>query len=1425
MPGPVKFAGELALDPLTYVSSGLLSGISKAKYVAPILQRIPGGVPAAEAAISGMKSYEGAVDEAFKSGSDLVRGIANNYVPLTVAKNNARSILTKTLPEGLVNNLLDSIPNEYTGVPVGAITGPINKAVPNLGLPTILKFPDTKILKQQIAYNTVWQATHNAFSDRGINIFQPDETLDYGKTLRDIVRNPQDEKDFIAASIIRRPTLLTKTDLGRLNSSVGGILNRDVATDSHVLHLNEVLNTYHLGEIDEGTAVQALSQMFGVSAKANPDATEPLHRLLSNRDTATTEFINDLTKRTPQEITNILAGRAKDRAGKEFDLRVTQERAAGTYMDKFLTGFDNVYTTVYKNFALRYIVSPVSMLYLGFLGYPVGNAVESYARHIVGGGGFDFPIHSANFNIENGLLDAPPELFKESSRQAFVAKEIVARASGTPLDYPTSWVRDLLVEPGSKVEQAIRRHYWNSALSQELDNVYFAKGLSARTDFQDWFQAATPPDVGSDPKFAGLSQTIADSVSRMGVKAVAQGESAVNGIKNAIDTGLFNREKLAADLLDNEDFADLHPTSRMIMRDWARTGEASSAGASSMVDRVIDNEKKLVEVAPNVLAEKFRGLSNKIITRAKTPTFGSADLYQNVNDLRALFEQYASIPEMLRMREYDVLQANQLKGIDTAAIHDKFAKDLKDSMEAVDKAIQPAYTQLVGQADRLGLRPEVENYVNALRAQQDALALSWSKDAEFREGFFKQKPNRRLQSTWDDPQTGYFPQRKAIWDGFAEKQAVLSHQATEARLGLETAIKGQKEREAAFNARLTEIRMASEDAAHVESSISEGRTAEEIATDIPGEVRSGGYTTQVSELDARNASDDEYRRILSTGSRQLNDAGTKYANWKEKAHAYAESERRQYGGITPESIQREQSASETSGGIGVTENVRPAENGANDITGNGPSADSAGTIPTADFIAREYANKDALRPRINNRIQQAISNPAITDAHKQELINYVDNLNKVFNSLDQSKRKVLNDSLKEAVSRTRERYFQAYINYDDQTIFDFLAKHIFPFWVYESRRWPYLANTALKFPGLAAAYNNYMDKTDQGYVNIGEIPYDVNPLRGTVLGGIKRAVGADQPLRQTDGLAGALESIEATFGKFGFYLGPHISIPSQFIRGEGGQSLPELFSSAINMGRAADIPGAAGIQNLLPDPFRDYYVRQILASQNLEPDKVYERAADDPNSMEAKALDLAQRQAGIVGTVLGQTGVLRYRTSEYSDYLSKRAEAIEKITGISVQKQAELRQQGISISQVSTLTPAQRQELAALPGTTAFQEVAEPLLNPVAQRLRKSQRDFFDAIKAERERVTADQEADDRRFEGGIISGVEWRKRYQDRSGRVSDMVNDLKKTEAYKNVPISSDEQVAARQRFNLPPLTQSPCRYRTERILQYQTTNRRCD
>jgi len=341
-----------------------------------------------------------------------------------------------------------------------------------------------------------------------------------------------------------------------------------------------------------------------------------------------------------------------------------------------------------------------------------------------------------------------------------------------------------------------------------------------------------------------------------------------------------------------------------------------------------------------------------------------------------------------------------------------------------------------------------------------------------------------------------------------------------------------------------------------------------------------------------------------------------------------------------------------------------------------------------------------------------------------------------------------------------------------------------------------------------------MNQTNQGYIPLGELPFDMNPLRGSVLGAISRLSEQDRPLKYTQGLQGALDAIDATLGKFGLYMGPAFSIPSNIIRGSGGASAPPTMNMVLNVAHASPIPILSGVagsveQNVLPSPFRDYYTRMIIASQGMEPDKVYQGAMDDPDGKQgndAAVLDAASKQADLVNIILQQTGVLRFRTEEYKQYQDARKGAIHQMTGITPQQQDDLQQQGKTLNQVAVLNPAQQSQLSAVPGTKEFSEISQPLLNPFAQKIRLAQREFYGTLDTERQTVLNEQVADDRRLQNGIISGTEWRKRYQDRAGRMSDMFDDLKKSPAYAKVPVTPEEQTQMRDRFNLPPYVDSP-------------------
>jgi hypothetical protein len=451
----------------------------------------------------------------------------------------------------------------------------------------------------------------------------------------------------------------------------------------------------------------------------------------------------------------------------------------------------------------------------------------------------------------------------------------------------------------------------------------------------------------------------------------------------------------------------------------------------------------------------------------------------------------------------------------------------------------------------------------------------------------------------------------------------------------------------------------------------------------------------------------------------------------------------------------------------------------------------------------------------------------MTPEAEQYLSGTLDKIYQEYSALPPEAKGIMDDATKAAVDRTNQMHSQAFTNYDSRNNFDKMMLHFVPFWMHESRRWPWLARTFVGKPSIASMWNSYQANTDQGYVPLHEAPvvggminmipggnsWQVNPFRLISPFNPIQPTNQFRPSYFTGGLSGAMQNIDQTMQQLGVNFGDMFDIPEAVAqRGIGGginEIMPPPIRSALGLARGSNIPGvtqlAANIQQMLPDPYRDYYTRMILASQGFEPDKVYNGALDG-DSTDTATLDVAQQQSSLVGAVLAQSGVLRYRTPEYSAYQQARAQAVESMTGISVYDQNQLKNQGTSIQQLKSLTPMQREELANQPGAKAFNELSEPLLNPAAQKMRELQNQFYATIDDERDTSNQDQTKDDGRLQGGLISGVEWRRRYQDRAQNVSRLIDDLKKSPAYKNVPVSSDEQAAARARFNLPPFVQSP-------------------
>ncbi len=523
------------------------------------------------------------------------------------------------------------------------------------------------------------------------------------------------------------------------------------------------------------------------------------------------------------------------------------------------------------------------------------------------------------------------------------------------------------------------------------------------------------------------------------------------------------------------------------------------------------------------------------------------------------------------------------------------------------------------------------------------------------------------------------------------------------------------------------------------------------------------------------------------------------------------------GNATPESIINPSSTATESQISGA------AANGSINAGGNA-SAVNEPPDPNS-WLGAQYANLEStIRPRIEQVIAEQTANPKITEEAVSYLKSHIDKIHTEFNQMPQEPQRMWNEVLDVASQRASDRITQGFTNYNERTNFDALMLHVFPYWMHESQRWPWLTRTFIGKPTATAMWQAYQDQTDQGYVPLSELPLvggiarlfpggdslQVNPTRLVTPFNPIQPSNLFRSTNFDEGVAGNMQQLDRMMSVMGVSPFDIWDIGESLSQGNLGAEIPTPIKASLNIARGSNVPvlsgAAADIQQMLPDNYRDYYTRMILASNGFEPDEVYDNALSGDESAQ-QTLDIAQQQSSLVQSVLAQTGsMVRFRTPQYLTYQDARTKAVESMTGISQYDQELMKNDGVTIRQIQGLSPQQREDLANLPGADNFNELTEPLLNPAARKLRQQQREFYKTLDSERESVQGEQEADDRRLQGGVISGVEWRKRYQDRAGRVSDLLSDLKKSPAYQNVPVSSDEQAQARARFNLPAYVMSP-------------------
>uniref|UniRef100_A0A6M3KBY7 Large polyvalent protein associated domain-containing protein n=1 Tax=viral metagenome TaxID=1070528 RepID=A0A6M3KBY7_9ZZZZ len=391
-------------------------------------------------------------------------------------------------------------------------------------------------------------------------------------------------------------------------------------------------------------------------------------------------------------------------------------------------------------------------------------------------------------------------------------------------------------------------------------------------------------------------------------------------------------------------------------------------------------------------------------------------------------------------------------------------------------------------------------------------------------------------------------------------------------------------------------------------------------------------------------------------------------------------------------------------------------------------------------------------------------------------------------ALKGAREQAMKDSLEEM-----DRYF---VKYGDPNVFDYMMKHIYPYWTYESQRWIWLPRMAMQHPGtVLMGTGRYADYTDTGYFPIG-LGMEINPLRGTILGGPRRLFMPDYP----ELYEGKIYESADYMSRWGFY--PNVLIQGgiqtlgffQTGTPEYGGMLPTLWTSVLDSGIAMGVPGLSELrETFFSDRFRDYLKNQMLIKDFQINLSDLEQALEDPEVSDErkdelkKMLDKAEKKSAVYNIISAQTSLLRFYPKERRDYWENRAKAIEAMTGLTVKQQDELREKGFSTRDVVSLSPEQSRVLNFLEGSE-WNNVLEPIRPLHIQEQMARQDSYYDAVgKLLKERYNGQMQDDYLLATGQINNALH----YQNKTQRWEIYLNSVQalKRFEYSDVPTTWEE------------------------------------
>lgn len=300
-----------------------------------------------------------------------------------------------------------------------------------------------------------------------------------------------------------------------------------------------------------------------------------------------------------------------------------------------------------------------------------------------------------------------------------------------------------------------------------------------------------------------------------------------------------------------------------------------------------------------------------------------------------------------------------------------------------------------------------------------------------------------------------------------------------------------------------------------------------------------------------------------------------------------------------------------------------------------------------------------------------------------------------------------NELRQKAYDEAEKWYFKAFTDYTNANAFDAVMKNIYPYWTYETQRWFWLPRSFMKHPGTLTSFERWQDNSDFGYIHIPGTSIDWNPFRGTVYGTLTtRLTRRDFP-EYYDQLGAVGEVVEFSdfLSRYGFYPGAHIAAPLAFFGGleqQMGETLPAIWKTPLNAAIAM-FPDNEAIkfisEKVFPDRFRDYMAILMVNKQGGDGTNIFTKMELNLElTEEEEAMWTAGRQeAAKHGIFFEQFGLFRLRTDEQWAMYEQASQAIEDMTGFTIDQQDWLRKHGYRIwDMVGGMSPTQQAILQEL---------------------------------------------------------------------------------------------------------------------------------